>query len=87
MLALVVGNVASLVVASESFKLFLLKKCVIVVDLPIIYKSNRNYVYFVHYITSTYYTVVKHSNFDTHDPQRIKSTINNQILTQSTQVI
>ena len=38
MLALVVGNVASLVVASESFKLFLLKKCVIVVDLPIIYK-------------------------------------------------
>ena len=80
MLALVLGNVASLVVASESFKLFLLKKCVIVVDLPIIYKSNRNYVYFVHYITSTYYTVVKHSNFDTHDPQRSKSAINNQIL-------
>ncbi len=40
----------------------------IVVDLSIIYKSNRNYVYFVPYITSTYYTVVKHGNFDTYDP-------------------
>ena len=40
----------------------------IVVDLPIIYKSNKNYIYFVHYITSTYYTVVKHGNFDTYDP-------------------
>ena len=41
----------------------------------------------LHYITSTHYIVVKHSNFDTHDPQHSKSTINNQILTQSTQVI
>ena len=57
------------------------------IDLPIIYKSNRNYVYFVHYIISTYYIVVKHSNFDTHDPQHNKSTINNQIVTESTQVI
>ena len=65
---------------------FFLKKCVIVVDLPIIYKSNRNYVYFVHYITSTYYTVVKHSNFNTHDRQHRMSIINNQTFTQSTQV-
>ena len=72
--------------ASESFKFFLLKKCVIVVDLPIIYKSNRNYVYFVHYITSTYYTVIKHSNFNTHDPQHNMSIINNQTLTQTTKV-
>ena len=71
---------------SESFKFFLLKKCIIVVDLPIIYKSNRNYVYFVHYITNTYYTVIKHSNFNTHDPQHSMSIINNQTLTQSTQV-
>ena len=70
-------KVGAFSLASESFKFFIFKKCVIVVDLPIIYKSNRNYVYFVHYITSTYYTVVKHSNFDTHDPQHSKSAINN----------
>jgi hypothetical protein len=61
MSALVVGNIVSLTVASESFKFFLLKKCVIVVDLPIIYKLNRNYVYFVHYITSTYLTPMTHN--------------------------
>ena len=81
MLALVVGNVASLALVSESFKLFLLKKCASVIDLPIIYKSNRNFVYFVHYNTSIYCTVVKHSNFETHDPQHSKSAINNQTLT------
>jgi hypothetical protein len=59
--------VASLVVASESFKFFLLKKCVIVVDLPIIYKSNRNYIYFVHYIINIYYIIIKQNNFDTHN--------------------
>ena len=58
MSALVVGNVASLTLAFESFKFFLLKKWVIVVDLPIIYKLNRNYIYFVHYSTSTYCIVV-----------------------------
>jgi hypothetical protein len=80
-------KVGAFSLASESFKFFLLKKCVIIVDLPIIYKSNRNYIYFVHYITSTYYTVVKHSNFNTtHDPQHSMSIINNQTLTQSTQV-
>ena len=51
-------KVGVFLLVSESFKFFLLKKCVIVVDLPIIYKSIRNYVYFVHYITSTYYTVI-----------------------------
>jgi hypothetical protein len=79
-------KVGAFSLASESFKFFILKKCVIVVDLPIIYKSNRNYVYFVHYITSTYYTVVKHSNFNTHDPQHNMSIINNQTLTQTTKV-
>ena len=79
-------KVGAFSLASESFKFFLLKKCVIVVDLPIIYKSNRNYVYFVHYITITYYTVVKHSNFNTHDPQHNMSIINNQTFTQTTQV-
>ena len=51
-------KVGAFSLASESFKFFILKKCVIVVDLSLIYKSNRNYVYFVHYITSTYYTVI-----------------------------
>ena len=79
-------KVGAFSLASESFKFFLLKKCVIVVDLPIIYKSNRNYIYFVHYITSTYYTVVKHNNFNTHDPQHCMSIVNNQTLIQNTQV-
>ena len=37
----------------------------------------------MYYITSTYYTIVKQSNFNTYDPQHSKSEINNQTFTNN----